>query len=127
MPEFWDWNYGPPMGVFGFIIIVVLINAVASVFRTRAKQDVIREAIKSGHDINPEIIDSFQERENDGGIVPGLILMAVAVGLAFMGHQIETVSQDEQVFDIMLGVASIPFLIGLVLFIAALLGKKSKS
>lgn len=115
------------MGVFGFIIIVVLINAVASVFRTRAKQDVMREAIKSGHDISPEIIDSFQERDSEGGIVPGLILMAVAVGLVFMGHQIGTVSQDEEVLDIMLGVASIPFLIGVVLFIAALFGKKSKS
>lgn len=127
MPDFWDWNDGPPMGVFGFIIIVVLINAVASVFRTRARQDVMREAIKSGHDISPEIIDSFQERDSEGGIVPGLILMAVAVGLVFMGHQIGTVSQDEEVLDIMLGVASIPFLIGVVLFIAALFGKKSKS
>lgn len=125
MDTYVDWNYGAPMGVFGFIILIVLINAVASVFRTRAKQELLREAIRSGHDIDPEMLESLQEHDRQGSnALAGMILMAVAAGLVFMGYQIQKVEVDEPIFDIMLGVASIPFFIGVVLLISSLFQKK---
>lgn len=118
-----SWPFGP-IGVFGFVLALVLMNGIFSVLKTRAVQATMREAIKNGQDIDPGLLRSIEEEEdrNGGGsITAGLILMAVAVGLVFLGHQIEKVEQDEPVFEIMLGVAGIPFLIGVVLFISGLL------
>lgn len=125
MEEFWDWNQGAHFGVFGFIIIIVLINAIAGIFRTRAKQDVLREAMRSGQNVDPDLIKSMKDEDDEGSnTTAGLVLMAVAVGLVFMGYQIEKVSEDGEVFQIMLGVSSIPFLIGVVLFLSGLFSKR---
>lgn len=124
-----DWSFGAPLGVFGFVILIILLNGIFSVIRTRAKQEVLREAIRSGQSVDPEILRSLQDSQEDegSGVTAGLILMAVAVGLVFLGYQIGKVEPDEPIFDIMLGVAGIPFMIGLILFISGLFRGNKKT
>lgn len=102
---------------FGFVIAIILITGFFSLMKERSRQSTIREVIKSGQALDSATLESLSESDsnNNGGLIlAGLIMIAVAGGLSFMGYQIGKTNGDDEVFGILIGVASIPFLIGLV-------------
>ena len=116
--DFWN-SWENPIGVFGFVIAIVFIGSFFSYMKQRSKNELIREALRSGQSLDPELLGDLKDDDSEGGlIVAGLIVMAVAVGLVIMGYQIDKVEGKDEVFQIMKGVAAIPGLIGLVLFVA---------
>jgi len=127
--HFFDYWHAP-MGVFTFVILIVLINGIFHWLRVRSQQQTLREAIKSGVQIDPEALKavSTPSSNNDspgGRIFVGLILIAVACALAFFGYQIGTVDGDPEVFTIFQGIAAFPGLIGVVFLISAPFAKRS--
>ena len=114
------WHFGG-YGLWVFIILIVLIGSFFSYMKTRSRNEVIREALRSGQQLDPKLLEELNSDDSQGGLlVAGLVTMAVAVGLVFMGYQIGQVDGDSDVFEIMKGVAAIPGLIGAVLFVAGL-------
>lgn len=118
-----------PFNLWAFIILIILIGSIFSYLKQRSRNEVIKEALRSGQAIDPELLKDIQEKDdNSGGLVlAGCITIAVAVGLVFLGYQIGKVDGDEEVFEIMKGVAAIPGLIGLVLLLGGVLSKLTKS
>lgn len=113
------WYAGP--GLWGFVILIVLIGSFFSYMKTRSRNEVIREALRAGQPLDPAVFDELKNGDDKGGlIIGGLILMAVASGLLILGYQIGVTDGDKEIFGIMKGVAAIPGLIGVVLFIAGL-------
>ncbi|MEM9234296.1 MAG: DUF6249 domain-containing protein [Pseudomonadota bacterium] len=124
--NFWD-SWHQPVGVFTFVIILVFIGSFLSYQKQRQKNQQIKEAQRSGQTIDPELLKDLKSDDDDGGgVTAGFILIAVAVGLVFMGYQIGEVSGDSEIFPLMQGVAAIPGLIGVVLIIGGLISKGSR-
>jgi hypothetical protein len=122
-----DFTWGSPATVFGFIIAIVLINGIVSVLRNKAKQETIREAIRSGK-FDEATVKSIADREEGDGdtTLAGFILIAVAAALVFFAYQIGSLDEDEGLVTIFLGIAAFPAFIGVVLLIAGLLRRGRK-
>lgn len=125
--DFFD-SWHQPIGVFTFVILLVFIGSFFSYLKQRQKTELLKEAMRSGQTIDPALLKDLKSEEDDGsgGVTAGFILIAVAVGLVFMGYQIGKVEGDEEVFAIMQGVAAIPGLIGVVLIVGGLISKAGK-
>ena len=130
----WHTYWGSPVITFGFVILIILLNGIFSVMRTRQRQETIRELIKSGQQLDPSVMRELttdkesQEDSRQSKVVAGVILIAVAIGLAFLGYQIEQVTGDDEVFPILSAVAAIPGLIGVALLIlSVIMGGSKKS
>ncbi|MCI5044519.1 MAG: DUF6249 domain-containing protein [Aquisalinus sp.] len=121
----WDWTGSSYFIVFGFVIAIILINAVASIIKNAQQQQTIREMLKSGQPIDEKLIASLGiEREDRGGSVTGgFVLVAVAVALVLLGYFGGHVSGEPNAMLAMIGVAAFPGLIGVVLIISGLLNK----
>lgn len=120
--NFYDWHGG--IGLWGFIIAIVLIGSFFSYMKQKSRNELVREAMKNGQTIDPDMLKDLKEEDEKGGmILGGAICIAVAVGLVFMGYQIDKVEQDENVYEIMKGVAAIPGLVGVVLMIFGIIAK----
>lgn len=119
--EFWE-HWHSNISVFGFVIAIILIGSFFSYLKQRSRHELIREAMRSGQSIDPDLLKDLKDEDEKGGmIIAGAILLAVAVGLAALGYQIDKVEESNEVFEIMKGVAVIPALIGVVLLIAGLI------
>ncbi|GGD02359.1 hypothetical protein [Aquisalinus flavus] len=118
-----------PMGVFTFVILIVLINGLFHWLKVRSQQQTLREAIKSGVQIDPEALKAVAVSRNDdspgGRVFVGLILVAVACALMFFGYQIGRADGDPEVFTIFQGIAAFPGLIGVVFLISAPFARRS--
>ena len=119
-----------PMGVFTFVILIVLINGLFHWLKVRSQQETLREAIKSGVQIDTEALKavstSSSNSDSPGGrVFVGLILIAVAGALAFFGYQIGRVEGYREVFKIFQGIAAFPGLLGVVFLISAPVAKRS--
>jgi hypothetical protein len=120
--EWYGWSGG--VGLWGFIIAVVLIGSFFGYMKQKSRNDLIREALRNGQSIDPDMLKDIKEDDEKGGmILGGAICVAVAIGLVFMGYQIDKVEPGENVFEIMKGVAAIPGLVGVVLMIFGTLAK----
>lgn len=130
MEFFENLTWGSPVAIFLFVLGIIFIHGLFSLLKSRSLDATIQKLIGSGEDIDTEILKELtgrdRERSSDDGdlVLAGMITMAVGVGLTFMGWQISKTENEEEVFQILLGVASIPFLVGLVLLIVGLSRQK---
>lgn len=126
--HFWEGWHPYPMGVFTFVILIILINGLFHWLREKSKQETLREAIKSGVKLEPdalkEISVSTGENSRTNRLLVGLILIAVAGALVFFGYQVGKASGDDEVFPIFQGIAAFPGLIGIVFLALSPFGKK---
>lgn len=123
--DFHVFGWGQPISVFGFVILIVLIGSLFSWLKTRSQQETIREAIKAGIELDPDMLNKLESSSGGkGGIMlGGMICIAVAVALVFFGYQIGKVETDEQILTIFLGIAGFPFMVGVVLLLVGLFRK----
>ncbi|HAQ34678.1 MAG TPA: hypothetical protein DCQ53_04895, partial [Alphaproteobacteria bacterium] len=106
-------------GIVLFMMPVFIVGIVMY-FGSRnraAVLETVRAAAQNGQQLTPETIRALgMPRRNKGGDIRwGIILIAVAVAFAILGWSITGVSDTPEVFQIMLGVASFPGLVGLAL------------
>ncbi|MAL08468.1 MAG: hypothetical protein CMF74_02225 [Maricaulis sp.] len=107
------------VGIVLFMMPVFIVGIVMY-FGSRnraAVLETVRAAAQNGQQLTPETIRALgMPRRNKGGDIRwGIILIAVAVAFAILGWSITGVSDTPEVFQIMLGVASFPGLVGLAL------------
>ena len=113
---------GAPMGVFTFVVLLALIGGVASWLKVRAVQETIREAIRAGTPLTPEVVRELKGQDEDGGGgtgLPGLVMIAAAAALIVFGFALSRADGDPEVMIVFAGIAAFPGLIGLALLIAA--------
>ena len=114
----------PPIGVFGFIVLIVLIGSLFSFLKVRSNNETIRQLAQSGQPIDPSLLERLGRDSEDsrgGLLVGGFVTFAVAVGLYFFGAQIGIATDDPEVGPIFRGIAMIPGAIGAALMIAGFL------
>lgn len=113
-----------PLGLFGMVLGIVIAVNMFNYKRSRDLQETVREAVRGGKDLSPELIRSLgvKPREDGADIKGGLVLIAVALGLIVLGWSIQSSlnpaladSDAPNVMTIMTGVAAIPGFIGVVL------------
>lgn len=123
--EWYGWHGG--IGLWGFIIAIVLIGSVTSYLKQKSRNELMKEALKNGQSIDPNMLKDLNEEDSKGGmILGGAICIAVAAGLIFMGYQFErsgVSDADDNLFEVMKGVAAIPGLVGVVLMIFGIITK----
>ncbi len=121
----WNWFNGDMAVVFSFVIAIVLINAIAGVFKSNQLQKTVREAMKSGQQLDAKTIAALGlERASGGGSVTGgFVLIAVAAALLLLGYFGGGFADEPNAVFAMLGVAAFPGLIGVVLVISGMLNR----
>jgi len=87
------WHYGG-IGLWTFILAIILIGSLFDYLKSRSRNEVIREALKSGQPLDPETLKDFRSDDRGRLIIGGLVTMAVAMGLVFMGYQIGKTDGD---------------------------------
>ena len=117
-----SFGWGVPSGVFGFVILLILIGSVTSWLKTRAEQATLREAIRAGQPIDERLLSSLQDspkHTREGLRVGGFVTIAAGIALVGFGYSLERASGDDQILLVMSGVALFPGLIGVALLLAA--------
>lgn len=123
-------HWGSPIVIFGFVVLIVLINGIFAWLRESSRQETLREAIRNGVDIDPVALkEAFARTSGDsrgGRAIGGLVLLAVGTAMLFFGYQIGQVEGDDEILMIFTGISAFPFLIGTALLVSSLFGGKSK-
>lgn len=101
-------------------LMPVFIVGIVMYFGSRnraAVLETVRAAAQAGQQLSPETIRALgMPRRNKGGDVRwGIILLAIAIAFSILGWTINAASDEPEAFQIMLGVASFPGLVGLAL------------
>jgi len=114
-----------PLALFGMVLGIVVAVNMFNYKRARDLQETVREAVRAGKDISPELIKSLGVKPKSEGqdIKAGLILIAIAFGLVTMGWGIQSslnpalVDESEMpsMIIMMAGIGAIPGFIGVVL------------
>ncbi len=112
--------------VFGMPIAIVAIIQISKARNNAELQKTLRMSIEKGQPLPPEFVESMQRavpkaKNPMNDVRAGLILMAVAVGAMIWNYLDHGVVGGH-----MSGVAAIPGLIGLVLFILGIIGLNSR-
>ncbi|MEM1379845.1 MAG: hypothetical protein AAGH41_04380 [Pseudomonadota bacterium] len=120
-----DWEFGfAPVGVFGFVILIVLIGSLFSYLKTRSAHETIRTLAASGRDIDPSLLRGLETEGGSGWqgfLTGGTITLAVAVALVIFGQQLGTITGDDEVGPVFRAVAVFPGLIGAALLLMGLI------
>ena len=113
--------------IFGMPVIIV---GTLRYFRSRDNADLqktLRMSIESGQALPPEFIETLKGSQprpkspiND--IRNGLIIMAIGGGLAILAETLLRQDNTSDAFWPLIGIASIPGLIGFVIFLFGLIG-----
>lgn len=107
---------------WGFIASCVVSGIWYAIREKEAQHETLRRIIESGKEVNAEVIDQVM---NDGGKseqdlrVGGYITMSVAPGLALLGYGLQTATDNDQVFTILLSVSGLVFFVSIGLLVAA--------
>lgn len=116
-----------PIAVFGSIAAMVIAPFYFR-SRDRAKMlEVVRVAYDRGQPVPPDLIEAMQTRQAsqlpsaERDLRSGVIWLAVGLGVAFFGWMMGF-QEDEAVYPI-IGMASIPALVGVALIVLGLLGR----
>lgn len=116
-----------PLAPFIMVVAIVAIPAWLKSRDRREMQATLRTAIEKGQPLPPEIIETIS-KENvkppataARDLRTGVILLAVAAGLAILGYTVSFASMDAQ-YSIS-GVAAIPGMIGLAFVILSFFNK----
>ena len=92
-------------------------------FRARARsemQQTIRSAIDKGQELTPELVESLgsaKKPSKDKDLRYSLVWFAIAFGISLFGAAIGAAEDEEPIFLIMSGIASLPFMVGLAYLI----------
>lgn len=101
-------------------LMPVFIVGIVMYFGSRnraAVLETVRAAAQAGQQLSPETIRALgMPRRNKGGDVRwGIILLAIAIAFSILGWTINAATNEPEAFQIMLGVASFPGLVGIAL------------
>ncbi|MBO6728280.1 MAG: hypothetical protein JJ884_10320 [Maricaulis sp.] len=116
------------MSPFLMVVAIVWIAFNANTQRRKATLSTIEEAIRGGQQMTPETIKALgmpAKSNANGDLKSGMILMAVAAAILFLGWATESFWGDG-FLAIMTAVASFPGFIGLVLIGFGLMGRKKE-
>ncbi len=114
----------PPVGVFAFVILLVLIGSLFQYLEVRSNNQTIRTLAQSGQPLDPSLIKHLGRERSGGGpgglLLAGTIIIAVAIGLYIFGQQIGAVENEPETTQIFVGIAAIPGAVGVALFLGGL-------
>lgn len=108
------WEHGQ-IGVFGFVLAIVLIGSLFQYLKIRSNNETIRQLAASGQTIDPALLRHLGREEQDVGtglIVGGVIMMGVAAGLYFFGAQLGAATGDPEVGPVFRAIAGLVGFIG---------------
>ncbi len=111
---------------FGMPIAIVAIIQINKARNNAELQKTLRMSIEKGQPLPPEFVDSIQRavpkaKNPMNDIRGGLVLLAVAAGLAVMDYM-----SHDYIFGHLSGVAAIPGFIGLALLILGIIGLNTR-
>lgn len=117
------------MSPFLMVVAIVWIAMSATSRNRQNTLKVVEEAIRNGQQLTPDTIRALgMPRKNaNGDLKSGMILVAIAVALIVLGFAIFGTEGDPEALYIMPAVAAFPGLIGLVLIVFGLMGKKDEA
>ncbi|NNU15765.1 hypothetical protein HK107_05455 [Parvularcula sp. ZS-1/3] len=110
-----DIFHGAPIGVFGFVILIILIGSFFSFMKVRSNNETIKALAQSGQPIDPKLLAHLGREDGNsrgGMLVAGVIVLFVAAGLYFFGQQIGAATGDEEVGPVFLGIATLVGFVG---------------
>jgi len=125
MMENFSWEQGQ-LGIFTFVIIIVLISSIASVIRTQSRNSTLKELARSGQPIDPSLLQSLasSKDDDDGGpgalIVGGFITLTVAAALVVFGQRLAAIDNDPDDAKIFEAIAVFPGFIGIALLVVGI-------
>ncbi len=121
-----DWFYNDLVVIFGFVIVIVTVNAIAGVFRSNQKQKTIREMLNAGQSLDADTIKALgMDRQNKGGeATGGAIMLAVAAAMVFLGYWLSVADNNPEVLYALGGAAAFPGFIGLALLLVGMFKKR---
>ena len=118
--ENFSWEQGQ-LGVFTFVIILVLIGSISSVLRTQSNNNTLKELARSGQPLDPQLMKALSKSGDDGGpagyFVGGVITLSVAAGMIFFGRRIADIDADPEVAEVFTAIAAFPGFIGVALLL----------
>ncbi|GGY46708.1 hypothetical protein [Parvularcula lutaonensis] len=115
-------GYGQ-IGVFGFVLAIILIGSFFNYLKVRSNNETIRALAASGQGIDPELLGHLKRESGETGpgmVIAGFITVAVAIGLYFFGSQLGVATGDDQVGPVFRAIAMIPGFVGAALLVAGL-------
>lgn len=108
-----------PLGLFSMVVAIVWLSMHFTSKNRRGVLETVREAAKNGQQLTPETIRALgmPKKTGSGDLKAGGIMLAIALGFLVLGWGIGAAEPGEadEIFPIMVGVASFPGFIGLVL------------
>lgn len=118
-----------PLAPFIMVIAIVVIPAWLKSRDRREMQATLRAAIDKGQPLPPEVIDSISKDNVKPpataarDLRTGVILLAVAVGIALFGYAVSFAEMDA--FYVISGMAAVPGAIGLAFIILSFFNKNN--
>lgn len=115
------------LGFWLFLAAVVVSGIWFDARKRESQQETLRRIVESGQRLDQAMIDKFLKSGSEGNRadqdlkVGGLITMSVAPGLLLLGYFLSRL--EEQMMDVMLGVALLVGFVGVGLYAA---GKMSE-
>lgn len=116
-----------PLAPFIMVVAIVAIPAWLKSRDRREMQATLRSAIEKGQPLPPEVIESIT-KDNvkppataTRDLRTGVILLAVAIGIAIMGYGVSFNEMDA--FYVLSGLAAIPGMIGLAFIVLSVFNK----
>jgi hypothetical protein len=116
-----------PLAPFIMVIAIVVIPAWLKSRDRREMQATLRAAIDKGQPLPPEVIDSISKDNVKPpataarDLRTGVILLAVAVGIALFGYAVSFAEMDA--YYPIAGIAAIPGMIGLAFIVLSFFNK----
>ena len=120
-----------PIFIFGAIAAMVIAPFY---FRSRDREkllETVRTAYDRGHPVPPELIAAMQAKQTpvrpspERDLRAGIIWLAVGLGVAIFGVLL-SFEEDDAIYPL-LGVASIPGMVGLALIALSFVGRDRRS
>ena len=120
-----------PLGAFSMVAAIVGFNVWAGASKRKQVMETVRDAIRSGQQLDPATIKALgaQEKPKGGDLKSGLILIAVAAAFVVLGLSINAADMGDspEIVPIFTAIAAFPGFIGVVLVLFGLAGlRKSK-
>jgi hypothetical protein len=113
---------------WGFIAACVVGGIWYAIREKQAQHETLRRIIESGRDVDSDAIDRILNAGGDPARdlkVAGYITVSIAPGLLILGWFLQGVSENEEIFTIMLGVAGLVFCIAVGLLVASTVMERS--
>lgn len=116
-----------PLAPFLMVVAIVVIPAWLKSRERREMQATLRSAIEKGQPLPPEVIETISKDNVKPpataarDLRTGVILLAVAVGIAIFGYAVSFAEMDA--YYPIVGIAAIPGMIGLAFIILSFFNK----